>query len=189
MTLSLGSITLLEHLTTLRSSLLTRSPFIIKEDTSEQPDESYAQDKVWGRVQSCHAPSRRGSSASSHGKPCGPCLLGGVMEASVRWHHWSHLWPWVMDFDFQPLCPPCRSGWGLKVSAFTWWFSQVTSADPCVIKALSKITSLMEQRHFDCFPSLGDSKGFQSSVQVAELQTKCLLFRNHSTTTRTRSNA
>ena len=111
---------------------------------------------------------------SSHRKPCGPCLLGSYGSFST-------LAPLITSvamgdgFDLQPLCPPCRSGWD-------WKFQPSHGGSPgnqrilVLSKGFPKIASLTEQRHFDCFPSLGDSRGFQSSVQEAGVRPSVCFF-------------
>ena len=175
MTLSLGSITLLEHLTTLRSSLLTRSPFIIKEDTSGTARWKLCSGQSVGKGAELPCPLQ--AWLFPHlptGSPVDP-VFWGVMEASVRWHHWSHLWPWVMDLTSSPSALPAGQG-GTESFSLHMVVLLATSASLCYRRAFQKSPHWWNKRHFDCFPSLGDSKGFQSSVQETGVRPSVCFF-------------
>lgn len=137
MTLSLGSVTLLEHLTTLRSSLLTRSPFIIKEDTSGTARWKLCSGQSVGKGAELPCPLQVWLFPHlPTGSPVDP-VFWGAMEASVRWHHWSHLWPWVMDLTSSPSAHPAGQG-GTESFSLHMVVLLATSASLCYQRAFQK---------------------------------------------------
>ena len=110
---------------------------ITKRTTQEQSEESEAQDKVWGRVQSRHAPSRHSSSRIFPQEALWTLSFGGLWKLQpfgtidqIRGLGWW-IWPPV------PL-PSLQVRVGLSFSLLImWWFSW-QQAHPRVIKGLSK---------------------------------------------------
>ena len=113
---------------------------------------------------------------SSHRKPYGPCLLWGYGSFST-------LAPLIKSvamgdgFDLQALCPPCRSGWDWKLQpSHHVMVLLATSTSLSYRRAFWKSRHWWNKRHLDCFPSSGDSKGFQSSVQEAGVRPNVCFF-------------
>lgn len=99
-------------ITTLRSSLLTRSPFIIKEDTSGTARWKLCSGQSVGKGAELPCPlqawlfhlPREALWTLSFGE------LWKLQYVGTIDHICGHGW-WIWP---QPLCPPCRSGWDWK---------------------------------------------------------------------------
>lgn len=132
---------------------------------------------MWGRVQSCHAPSRRGSS------PHLPTREALWTLSLGSYGSFSTLAPLITSvamgdgFSLQPLCPPCRSGWDWKFQ-LTWWFSLLEKQGilVAVIEGLSKITSLMEQKALWLLSIFRDSRVSRGSVQETGVRPSVCFF-------------